>query len=95
MLKFAMPQVKDISKLDYHHYLPLFFDGLCETTHPYDFFAEQGVKDMLEVGGAKILPVVPQLIIPIKSKFLSVYSCSAAAPAVLALVLVLLPSSHP
>lgn len=58
----------EIEKLDYHHYLPLFFDGLCETTHPYEFFARQGVHDMLEHGGSKILPVIPQLIIPIKSK---------------------------
>ncbi|XP_051892377.1 parkin coregulated gene protein isoform X2 [Pristis pectinata] len=56
----------EIEKLDYHHYLPLFFDGLCETTHPYEFFARQGVHDMLEHGAAKILPVIPQLIIPIK-----------------------------
>ena len=52
--------------MDYHHYLPMFFDGLRETTHPYEFFARQGVHDMLEHGGAKILPVIPQLIIPIK-----------------------------
>jgi hypothetical protein len=58
----------EIEKLDYHHYLPLFFDGLCETTHPYEFFARQGVHDMLEHGGSKILPVIPQLIIPIKSE---------------------------
>ncbi|KAL8620927.1 hypothetical protein ACOMHN_044074 [Nucella lapillus] len=57
----------EIEKLDYHHYLPLFFDGLCEREHPYEFFARQGVHDMLEHGGSKILPVVPQLIIPIKS----------------------------
>eukprot|EP00731_Ephydatia_muelleri_P035661 Em0145g13a len=57
----------EIDKLDYHHYLPLFFDGLCETTHPYEFFARQGVHDMLEHGGNKILPVIPQLIIPIKN----------------------------
>jgi len=56
----------EIEKLDYHHYLPLFFDGLCETEHPYEFFARQGVHDMLEHGGPKILPVIPQLIIPIK-----------------------------
>ncbi|XP_072049529.1 parkin coregulated gene protein-like [Amphiura filiformis] len=56
----------EIEKLDYHHYLPMFFDGLCETTHPYQFFAERGVHDMLEHGGSKILPVIPQLIIPIK-----------------------------
>lgn len=58
----------EIEKLDYHHYLPLFFDGLCETSHPYEFFARQGVHDMLEHGGSKILPVIPQLIIPIKSE---------------------------
>ncbi|KAJ1152801.1 hypothetical protein NDU88_005576 [Pleurodeles waltl] len=57
----------EIEKLDYHHYLPLFFDGLCEMTHPYEFFARQGVHDMLEHGGNKILPVIPQLIIPIKN----------------------------
>lgn len=57
----------EIEKLDYHHYLPLFFDGLCETDHPYEFFARQGVHDMLEHGGSKILPVIPQLIIPIKN----------------------------
>lgn len=61
------PQVK-IEELDYHHFLPLFFDGLCETAHPYEFFARQGVHDMLEHGGPKIQPVIPQLIIPIKSK---------------------------
>lgn len=48
----------EIEKLDYHHYLPLFVDGLCETGHPYEFFARQGVHDMLEHGGNKILPVI-------------------------------------
>ncbi|XP_074516929.1 parkin coregulated gene protein [Sebastes fasciatus] len=57
----------EIEKLDYHHYLPLFFDGLCETVHPYEFFARQGVHDMLEHGGPKIQPVVPQLIIAIRN----------------------------
>jgi hypothetical protein len=59
----------ETEKLDYHHYLPLFFDGLCETEHPYEFLARQGIHDMLEHGGNKILPVIPQLIIPIKSKY--------------------------
>ena len=57
----------ELDKLDYHFYLPLFFDGLCETEHPYEFFARQGIHDMLEHGGPKVLPVIPQLIIPIKS----------------------------
>ncbi|KAJ3394678.1 hypothetical protein HDU92_006667 [Lobulomyces angularis] len=56
----------DIEKLDYHHYLPLFFSGLCETEEPYAFLARQGIHDLLDRGGQKILPVVPQLIIPIK-----------------------------
>lgn len=59
----------EIEKLDYHYYLPLFFDGLCEMTFPYEFFARQGIHDMLEHGENKILPVIPQLIIPIKSRW--------------------------
>ncbi len=54
--------------LDYHHYLPIFFDGLREKIDPYRFLAILGTYDLLEKGGSKILPVIPQLIIPIKSK---------------------------
>ncbi|KPP58507.1 hypothetical protein Z043_123660 [Scleropages formosus] len=83
LLCVSTPQV-EIEKLDYHHYLPLFFDGLCETVHPYQFFARQGVHDMLEHGGAKILPVIPQLIIPIKSE------CPAASAVLSTVPLMLL-----
>src|SRR5690348_305869 len=83
-------------QLDYHHYLPIFFDGLREIEVPYSFIAEavsvlychviksllaaeklasirillqrQGSRDMLLHGGQeKVLPVIPQLIRPIKS----------------------------
>jgi len=57
----------DLEKLDYHHFLPIFFDGAREQEDPYRFLAVQGCYDMLEKGGAKILPVVPQLIIPMKT----------------------------
>jgi hypothetical protein len=57
----------DIEKLDYHHYLPIFFDGLREREEPYRFLAIQGTFDMLDHGGPKILPVIPQLIIPLKT----------------------------
>ncbi|KAM9019272.1 parkin coregulated gene protein isoform 3-T5 [Ara ararauna] len=56
----------EIETLDYNSYLPIFFHGLCEMTFPHEFFACQGIHDMLEHGGNKILPVIPQLIIPIK-----------------------------
>lgn len=56
-----------VDQLDYHHYLPIFFDGLREKTDPYRFLAIQGVFDMLEHGGNKVLPVIPQLIIPVKT----------------------------
>ncbi|GBG28704.1 Parkin coregulated protein-like [Hondaea fermentalgiana] len=56
-----------VERLDYHHYLPLFFDGLRETEMPYSFLAEEGAKDMVSVGGRKVLPVIPQLVIPIKN----------------------------
>ena len=57
----------DIEKLDFHHYLPIFFDGLREVEEPYAFLAEQGVYDMMSAGWMKVLPVIPQLIIPIKT----------------------------
>jgi len=56
-----------IEKLDFHHYLPIFFDGLREVEQPYAFLAEQGVYDMMSSGWQKVLPVIPQLIIPIKT----------------------------
>ncbi|XP_018575759.1 parkin coregulated gene protein homolog [Anoplophora glabripennis] len=56
----------EISKLDFHYYLPMFFEGLCETENPYKLFAQQGIHDMLTHGGPKIFPCIPQLIIPIK-----------------------------
>ena len=57
-----------LENLDYHYYLPLLFDGLREDQHPYVFIAVNGIEDLLSKGGSKkILPVVPQLIIPIKS----------------------------
>lgn len=58
----------EIDKLDYGLYLPLFFDGLSEIKHPYKTYARQGIQDLLAHGGDKIYPVIPQLIIPIKSK---------------------------
>ncbi|RLN87584.1 hypothetical protein BBJ28_00005882 [Nothophytophthora sp. Chile5] len=61
----------DITKLDFHHYLPIFFDGLREVEEPYAFLSEQGIKDMLINASAKVLPVIPQLIIPVKSAFRS------------------------
>jgi len=57
----------DPEKLDYHHYLPIFFDGLRELEEPYKFIAEQGCYDLLAKGGSKILPTIPQLIIPLKT----------------------------
>lgn len=53
------------AELDYHHFLPIFFDGLREKLDPYRFLAILGTYDLLEKGTSKILPVIPQLIIPI------------------------------
>jgi hypothetical protein len=57
----------DLTQLDYHHYLPIFFEGLREKQDPYRFLAVQGIFDLLEHGQARVLPVIPQLIIPIKT----------------------------
>ena len=48
--------------------MPLFFSGLIETEEPYAFIAQQGLHDLLQKGGNKILPAVPQLILPIKRR---------------------------
>ncbi len=58
--------IVEVEKLDYHHYLPIFFHGLRETQDPYKFLADQGLASLIASGGERILPVLPQLIIPIK-----------------------------
>eukprot|EP00750_Incisomonas_marina_P001303 INCI11096.1.p1 GENE.INCI11096.1~~INCI11096.1.p1 ORF type:complete len:333 (-),score=59.55 INCI11096.1:91-984(-) len=57
----------EVNQLDFHHYLPVFFDGIREKEHPYAMLAEIGSMNMLENGGKQILPVIPQLIIPLKN----------------------------
>lgn len=42
-------------------------EGIREKEEPYRFLAVQGVFDLLQNGQAKVLPVIPQLIIPIKT----------------------------
>ena len=63
----------DPEELDYNHFLPIFFEGLRETVEPYQLLAKQGIYDMLERGNRKILNVIPQLILPIKSLFLLLF----------------------
>ena len=53
--------------LDYHLHLPIFFEGLREIEEPYKFLASQGTDELIEKSPNKLLPVLPQLIIPIKS----------------------------
>jgi hypothetical protein len=57
----------DFDQLDYHHYLPIFFDGIREQKEPYKFLARSGTYDLLSKGNQKIISVIPQLIIPIKT----------------------------
>ncbi|CAL6004335.1 Parkin_co-regulated protein [Hexamita inflata] len=62
-LKWKTPK----NTIDMHHYLPLFFEGLRETQYPFAAIAEEGVRDLLSDGGQRIVPVIPQLILPIKA----------------------------
>lgn len=59
----------EINKLDYRHYLPIFFDGLREKEEPYRFFAVEGTMQMLADPWSKqkIVNCIPQLIIPMKT----------------------------
>merc|ERR1712051_130981 len=51
----------EVNKLDYHHYLPIFMEGIREKQDPYRFLSVQGVHDLLQNGNAKVLPVIPHL----------------------------------
>ena len=42
----------DLDKLDYHHYLPAFLDGIREKEEPYRFMAVQGSYDLLGIGNS-------------------------------------------
>lgn len=53
--------------LDFGHLLPIFFDGLREEEYPYRMIADGGIRDLLAHGGAKILPVIPLLIVPLRN----------------------------
>jgi len=57
----------ELEMLDYHHYLPIFFEGLSEPSEPAKFLADRGCDELILGGQDKILPVLPQLIIPIKN----------------------------
>jgi hypothetical protein len=49
----------EVEVLDYHHYLPIFFDGLREIREPYKFLVSTGIDDLLTNGPNKVLPVLP------------------------------------
>lgn len=57
-------------KLDYVYHLPIFFEGLLEKVHPYNFLAYQGLQDMINAARGKepslLVPAVPALIVPLK-----------------------------
>lgn len=55
-----------IQDLNISEYLPMFFEGLREMREPHAFIAEAGLLQMLEHGGHMILPVIPDIILPIK-----------------------------
>lgn len=45
----------------------MIFDGLREKIDPYRFLSITAVCEMIEKGGNKIIPVIPQIILPLKS----------------------------
>lgn len=47
--KNALNWKVELAKVDYHWYLPLFFDGIREKEEPFRFIAIKGVEDMLKV----------------------------------------------
>ena len=37
----------DVMQLDYHHYLPIFFEGLREPEEPMKFLADRGTDELI------------------------------------------------
>jgi hypothetical protein len=58
--------LKPIDKLDLHEFLPVFMSGMREIEEPYMSLAQHGTQDLLDTGGDRVLPVVPQLIEPMR-----------------------------
>mmetsp|Transcript_66523 Transcript_66523/g.124079 ORF Transcript_66523/g.124079 Transcript_66523/m.124079 type:complete len:634 (-) Transcript_66523:33-1934(-) len=56
----------DLQDVSLQKYLPLFVDGLREKEDPYRFVAFEGTTALLDCCGHQVLPVVPQLILPMK-----------------------------
>ncbi len=42
-------------QIDYSFYLPLFFQGLMDTEHPYRFVAERASMDLIENGASEMV----------------------------------------
>jgi hypothetical protein len=57
----------DPSTVDYSHYLPILFEGLCEEKENLSTLASAALEDMLSAPGAgdKIVAAVPLLVMPI------------------------------
>ena len=55
-----------IESIDFNFWLPVFMDGVREEEEPYQFIAMDGITQLLDHGGSKILPTLPVLIMPIK-----------------------------
>lgn len=46
--------------------MPIYFEGLRETSDPMEFLANHGLNDLISLGSARVLPVIPSIIPPIK-----------------------------
>jgi hypothetical protein len=53
-------------RMDYAHYLPIFFHGVREKQEPHKYIARQGLQDLFAGHIDKVVAVIPNLIIPIK-----------------------------
>lgn len=58
--------LKPIDTLDLHELLPVFMSGMREVEEPYMSMSQYGTHDLLATGGDRVLPVVPQLVEPMR-----------------------------
>ena len=82
-VKQALTWSLPLEQLNYDPLLLTFFEGLCETEHPYVFVAREGIKDLLEAPGAtqKTVPLVVRTA-RLRTTFLSLGSHTDSPTAV-------------
>ena len=67
-VKMALQWEKNFDEIDYNQIIPLVFEGIIETKHPYCFIARQACKELMSAPNAKekILPLLSKIFVSLR-----------------------------